>query len=98
MTAIRDLPVFLATGEQIRLDDVADVSIKDGPAMIKSEDAQLNGWVYVDIKGRDLGSYVADARRVVANHVKLPPGYSINWAGQYQYLMAPANGWNTLCR
>ena len=87
VTAIRDLPVFLATGEQIRLDDVADVSIKDGPAMIKSEDAQLNGWVYVDIKGRDLGSYVADARRVVANHVKLPPGYSINWAGQYQYLM-----------
>ena len=86
LTALRDLPVFLATGEQIRLDDVADVSIKDGPEMIKSEDAQLNGWVYIDIKGRDLGSYVADAQRAVANHVKLPPGYSISWAGQYQYL------------
>jgi copper/silver efflux system protein len=86
LTALRDLPVFLTTGEQIRLDDVADISIKDGPDMIKSEDAQLNGWVYIDIKGRDLGSYVADAQRAVANHVKLPPGYSISWAGQYQYL------------
>jgi Cu(I)/Ag(I) efflux system membrane protein CusA/SilA len=86
LTALQDLPVFLSVGTQIRLDDVADVSIKEGPEMIKSEDARPNGWVYVDIKGRDLGSYVADAQRVVANHVKLPPGYSMSWAGQYQYL------------
>jgi len=85
--ALRELPVFLSTGQQIRLEDVADVAIKDGPEMIRSEDARLNGWVYVDIAGRDLGSYVADARRAVANHVKLPPGYSISWAGQYQYLL-----------
>jgi Cu(I)/Ag(I) efflux system membrane protein CusA/SilA len=78
--------VFLPTGQQIRLADVADVAIKDGPEMIKSEDARLNGWVYVDITGRDLGSYVADAQHVVAQHVKLPPGYSIGWSGQYQYL------------
>jgi Cu(I)/Ag(I) efflux system membrane protein CusA/SilA len=86
LTALKQLPVFLATGQQIRLADVAEVAIKDGPEMIKSEDARLNGWVYVDIKGRDLGSYVADAQRVVTQHVKLPPGYSIGWSGQYQYL------------
>jgi len=86
LTTLKQLPVFLATGQQIRLADVADVAIKDGPEMIKSEDARLNGWVYVDIKGRDLGSYVADAQRVVTQHVKLPPGYSIGWSGQYQYL------------
>jgi Cu(I)/Ag(I) efflux system membrane protein CusA/SilA len=87
LSALRELPVFLSTGQQIRLEDVADVAIKDGPEMIRSEDARLNGWVYVDIAGRDLGSYVADAQRAVANHVKLPPGYSISWAGQYQYLL-----------
>ncbi len=86
LTTLKDLPVFLSTGQQVRLSDVADVAIKDGPETIKSEDARLNGWVYVDIKGRDLGSYVADAQRVVAGHVKLPPGYTISWAGQYQYL------------
>jgi Cu(I)/Ag(I) efflux system membrane protein CusA/SilA len=86
LTKLKNLPVFLASGQQVRLDDVADVAIKDGPDMIKSEDARLNGWVYVDIAGRDLGSYVADAQRVVAGHVKLPPGYSLSWAGQYQYM------------
>jgi Cu(I)/Ag(I) efflux system membrane protein CusA/SilA len=90
LTALKDLPVFLPTGQQIRLADVADVAIKDGPEMIKSEDARLNDWVYVDIQRRDLGSYVADAQRVVANHVKLPPGYSIGWSGQYQYLTRAA--------
>lgn len=90
LSTLQELPVFLSTGQQLRLDDVADVTIKDGPEMIKSEDAQLNGWVYADIKGRDLGSYVADAQRVVTNHVKLPPGYSISWAGQYQYLTRAA--------
>ena len=90
LTALKELPVFLPTGQQIRLVDVADVAIKDGPEMIKSEDARLNDWVYVDIQGRDLGSYVADAQRVVANHVKLPSGYSIGWSGQYQYLTRAA--------
>jgi Cu(I)/Ag(I) efflux system membrane protein CusA/SilA len=90
LSALRDLPVFLPAGQQIRLADVAEVAIKDGPEMIKSEDARLNGWVYVDIAGRDLGSYVEDARRLVSNHVKLPPGYSISWSGQYQYLTRAA--------
>jgi Cu(I)/Ag(I) efflux system membrane protein CusA/SilA len=84
LTALKDLPVFLSTGQQLQLADVADVAIKDGPEMIKSEDARLAGWVYIDVKGRDLGSDVADAERAVAHHVKLPPGYAISWAGQYQ--------------
>jgi Cu(I)/Ag(I) efflux system membrane protein CusA/SilA len=90
LSALERLPVFLVTGQQIRLADVATVAIKDGPEMIRSEDARLNGWVYVDIAGRDLGSYVADAQRAVASHVKLPPGYSIGWSGQYQYLTRAA--------
>ncbi len=86
LTALKDLPVFLSTGQQVRLADVADVTIKDGPEMIKSEDARPNGWVYIDITGHDLGSYVADAQRAVSQHVQLPPGYSLSWTGQYQYL------------
>jgi len=85
--AIRDLAVFVATGEQLRLADVATVEIKDGPAVIKTEDARLNGWVYVDIKDTDLGAYVAEAQRAVAANVDLPTGYSISWAGQYQYML-----------
>jgi Cu(I)/Ag(I) efflux system membrane protein CusA/SilA len=54
--------------------------------MIRSEDARLNGWTYVDIRGRDLGSWVGEAQRVVAQQIKLPPGYSIGWSGQYQYM------------
>ena len=86
ITALKDLPVFLATGEQIRLADVASVTVRDGPPLIKSENARLNGWVYVDIKDRDLGSYVTEARRRVAEEVALPAGYSIAWSGQYKYL------------
>ena len=84
---MRDLPVFISTGEQIRLEEVADITIKDGPALIKTEDARLNGWVYVDIKGRDMGTYVREAQAAVAEQVDLPAGYSISWSGQYQYLL-----------
>jgi Cu(I)/Ag(I) efflux system membrane protein CusA/SilA len=85
--ALNDLPVFIETGEQIRLQEVADITIKDGPDMIKTEDARLNGWVYVVIEGRDLGTYVREAQAAVAAQVDLPAGYSINWSGQYQYLL-----------
>jgi len=70
-----------------RLADVADVVIADVPPGIKSENARLNGWTLVDIEGRDLGSYVAEAQRVVAEQVDLPPGYSIAWSGQYEYML-----------
>ena len=87
LAAMKDLPVFLSTGEQIRLQDVAKVTINDGPALIKTEDARLNGWVYVDAKGHDLGSYVKKAQQAVAEQITLPAGYSITWSGQYQYLL-----------
>jgi Cu(I)/Ag(I) efflux system membrane protein CusA/SilA len=84
---LRNLPIFVATGEQLQLASVANVAIKDGPALIKTEDARLNGWTYVDIKGSDLGSYVEKAQQAVAEQVDLPAGYSISWSGQYQYLL-----------
>ena len=65
---------------------VADLAIEDAPPMIKSENARPNGWVFVDIEGVDLGSYVESAREAVAQQVDLPAGYSIKWAGQYEYL------------
>ena len=83
---LRELPVVTSLGEIVTLGSVATVAITDGPPMIKSENARPNGWVYVDVRGRDLGSYVADAREVVAEQVQLPPGYSIAWSGQVEYL------------
>jgi Cu(I)/Ag(I) efflux system membrane protein CusA/SilA len=82
---LKDLPVVAPTGAVIRLADVADVAIVDGPAMIRSENARPSGWVYVDIKDRDLGSVVEDAKARVQARVALPPGYSIAWSGQYEY-------------
>ncbi len=84
---LRNIPVFAPGREHMRLEELADVRIEDGPAMIKSENARLNGWIYVDIKDRDLGSYVAEAQQAVAAAVTLPPGYSITWSGQYEYLV-----------
>ena len=83
---IRDLPVLTERGAQIRLRDVADIRISDGPPMLKSENARLSGWVYVDLHGRDLSSAVRDMQRAVAQEVKLPPGYSISWSGQFEFL------------
>ncbi|HKS56531.1 MAG TPA: efflux RND transporter permease subunit [Steroidobacteraceae bacterium] len=86
VTKLRELPVLTERGAQIRLDDVADLNIVDGPPMLKSENARLSGWVYVDIRGRDLRSAVRDMQRIVGAQVKLPPGYSISWSGQFEYL------------
>jgi Cu(I)/Ag(I) efflux system membrane protein CusA/SilA len=81
------LPIVTPQGARIALADVADVRVAEGPPMIKSENARLNGWSYVDIAGRDLGSYVAEAQRVVSNQVELPAGYSLSWSGQYEYMV-----------
>ena len=83
---LRNLPVLTERGAQIRLGDVARLTITDGPPMLKSENARLSGWVYVDIRGRDLKSAVADMQRAVAQAVKVPPGYSVSWSGQFEYL------------
>ncbi len=84
---LRLLPIVTPQGARIALADVADVRTVIGPPMIKSENARLNGWTYVDITDRDLGSYVADAQRTVAASVDLPAGYSLSWSGQYEYMV-----------
>ncbi len=84
---LRELPLLTSRGEQVPLGQVAEVLIVDGPPMLKSENARLNGWTFVDIRGVDLGSYVAEARAVVRDKVELPPGYSITWSGQYEYMI-----------
>jgi Cu(I)/Ag(I) efflux system membrane protein CusA/SilA len=73
-------------GETVTLGQVAHIAIADGPPMIKSENSRPAGYVYVDIRGRDLGSYVADAKAAVNEQVTLPAGYSIAWSGQFEYL------------
>ena len=87
---IRELPFVTARGESLTLGQVAAVTIVDGPPMIRSENARLNGWVYVDIHGRDLGSFVAEARQAVLDKVKLPGGYTVGWSGQFEYLQRAA--------
>jgi len=84
--SLRNLSVLTERGAQIRLGDVATIRINDGPPMLKSENARLSGWVYVDIRGRDLLSAVRDMQQAVAKEVKLPAGYSISWSGQFEYL------------
>lgn len=83
---LRQLPVLTPRGAQIRLGDVAAIRITDGPPMLRSENARLSGWVYVDIRGRDMNSVVRDMQQAVAREVKLQPGYSISWSGQFEYL------------
>ena len=83
---LRELPVVTARSATIALGDVADLVVTDGPAQLKSENARLNGWVYVDIADRDLGGYVAAAQARVAERVKLPAGTALAWSGQFEYL------------
>jgi Cu(I)/Ag(I) efflux system membrane protein CusA/SilA len=83
---LRALPIVTPTGANITLADVAHVAVADGPAMIRSENARPSGWVFVDLQGRDLGGYVNDAKARVADELELPPGYSLGWSGQYEYL------------
>ncbi|MFZ6844210.1 efflux RND transporter permease subunit [Undibacterium sp. RuTC16W] len=83
---LRQLPVLTERGAQIHLGDVADIRVNDGPPMLKSENARLSGWVYVDIRDRDLSSAVHEMQEIVTREVKLPAGYSIAWSGQFEYL------------
>ncbi len=83
---LRSLPIVTERGARLVLGDVAELRISDGPPMLRSENARLSGWVYVDIRGRDLRSAVLDMQRAVAAKVKLSPGYSVSWSGQFEYL------------
>jgi Cu(I)/Ag(I) efflux system membrane protein CusA/SilA len=80
------LPIVTAAGATTTLGAVADLVVTDGPPQLRSENARLNGWVYVDISGRDLGRYVAQAQKLVSQRVNLPPGYTMTWSGQFEYL------------
>lgn len=80
------LPIVTPAGQRIALADVADVFISDGPPGIKSENARLNGWSFIDIKDTDIGSYVENAQQLLNEQLILPAGYSITWAGQYEYM------------
>ncbi|ADU64794.1 heavy metal efflux pump, CzcA family [Desulfurispirillum indicum S5] len=83
---LQQLPLATPSGAWVALEQVARVEITDGPPMIRSENARLSGWTYVDIQGRDLGGYVAEARDAVNRFIELPAGYSISWSGQYEYM------------
>jgi Cu(I)/Ag(I) efflux system membrane protein CusA/SilA len=94
--SLQRLPILTQSGHSITLGDVANIRLEDGPAMIKSENARINGWIYVDIKNSgpdamDIGRYVENAQQVVAEKIaqgelQIPAGYSIRWAGQYEYM------------
>lgn len=75
------------SGQHIPLAEIAEIAIVDGPPMIRSENARLTGWVFVDIADRDIGGYVADAQAEIAQSVDLPPGYAVTWSGQFEQLL-----------
>jgi Cu(I)/Ag(I) efflux system membrane protein CusA/SilA len=83
---LKQLPIVTAGGAQITLGSIADLRITSGPTLLRSENARLSGWVYVDLRGRDLQSAVDDMKTVVAHGVQLPAGYSISWSGQFEFL------------
>lgn len=84
--AIGEILVPTPNGAHIPIAEVATIQYTEGPPMIRSENARLTGWVFVDIQGQDLGRYVTQARKVVAQQISLPPGYAIDWSGQYEQL------------
>ncbi|QCU89805.1 efflux RND transporter permease subunit [Thiomicrorhabdus sediminis] len=86
--ALRLLPIVTGSGAHIQLGMVAKVVLRNGPPMIKSENARLNGWTFVDIKANtDLVGYIENAQQKVTEQLSLPSGYSIQWSGQYEYLL-----------
>lgn len=86
LEALRALPIVSPRGQRLVLSDVARIAISDGPPMLRSENARLAGFVYVDIRGRDLRGAVREMQRAVAEQVDLPPGYSVSWSGQFEFL------------
>ena len=84
---LNDILIPTPAGQHIPLGEMARVAYRDGPPMVRSENARLTGWVFVDIAGRDIGSYVAAAQKVIADKVRLPPGYAITWSGQFEQMI-----------
>jgi len=90
LEALKRVLIPTTTGAHVPLYQLADISIHKGPAGIKSENARKTAWVFVDIRGIDVGTYVKNARKAVAENITLPPKYSIVWSGQYEYMQAAA--------
>ncbi|MEL7938246.1 efflux RND transporter permease subunit [Pseudomonas delhiensis] len=86
LDALEQLPIYTPQGSQITLGMVAHIRVNDGPPMLKSENARPSGWVYIDVRGRDIASVVADLRQVVSEQVKLQPGMSLAYSGQFEFL------------
>ncbi len=86
VSALAASRIATPSGAQIPLGELATLRLMDGPPEIKSENARLNGWIYVDIVDIDVGSFVSNAKAAVEQQVKIPPGYSIAWSGQYEYM------------
>jgi Cu(I)/Ag(I) efflux system membrane protein CusA/SilA len=84
--ALERVLVATPSGAQIPLGQIADIHMRTGPGMIRDENGRLSGYVYVDVSGRDIGSYVRDAKKAVANKVKVPSGYELVWSGQYEFM------------
>ncbi|BAU73896.1 efflux RND transporter permease subunit [Metapseudomonas furukawaii] len=84
--ALEQLPILTPQGSQITLGTVASIRVSDGPPMLKSENARPSGWVYIDVHGRDIASVVADLRQAVSEQVKLQPGMSLAYSGQFEFL------------
>ena len=83
---LRQVRIATPTGAQVPLTQVAELHVESGPPMIKSDNARLNGYVYLDIEGVDVGTYVQRAKEAVTEQVAMPPGYALTWSGQYEYM------------
>ena len=86
VAALAEVLVPTAGGAQVPLSQLASLHIRQGPPMIKTEDARPNAWVYVDLRGIDIGTWIARAKEAVAAEVEIPEGYTVFWSGQYEYM------------
>ncbi|HVJ07252.1 MAG TPA: CusA/CzcA family heavy metal efflux RND transporter [Acidisarcina sp.] len=90
ISALQRVLVTTPSGVQIPMGEIANIRMKTGPGMIRDENGRLSGYVYVDVSGRDIGSYVRDAKKAVAERVKVPAGYELEWSGQYEFMQEVA--------
>ena len=86
ITKLKELPLVINEDVQVQLQDLAEITVVDGPPVIKSENARINGWVYITIENQDIGSYVTHAKLALQQQLQLPAGYTVDWVGQYQFL------------
>ncbi len=86
LTKLKELTLVATEDIHVQLQDLAEISIVDGPPLIKSENGRLNNWVYITLKNNDIGSFIKDAQALLSRELKLPSGYTMTWSGQYQYM------------